>query len=382
MELTPRRRNMLTGAIALILLISAVSVGVKAAFGAFDGGYQIVGTFDAAGQGLLAGSDVKINGVNVGEVRRIDLVDRKARITLTIDDGESVPADAVARIRAKTLFGEKFVDLDVSESDEADGPFLAAGDELAETEGGFELEALLTDLHPILSAIDPDELFTVLHTLAEGADGVGENLNRALVNGAVLGEVFADNADLTAQFLEDFALLSEELGGRADDLLELAEAANVALPTLNEGEDQVVELLQQTGRLSSDVADLLEAHQPFVDGALGGGTETIQVLYDHRDSVVPLVVGLRQYFETLSSAIRIDVGNGTLMAAVKGVLGGDLCGLVPCQSGPGNPDAGVDVPAVAPTLPQLPGILDAIIPPAGDDPGLDLFRLLGRVLGG
>jgi hypothetical protein len=39
------------------------------------------------------------------------------------------------------------------------------------------------------------------------------------------------------------------------------------------------------------------------------------------------------------------------------------------------------VPAAAPDLPQLPGILDAIIPPAGDDPGLDLFRLLGRVLG-
>lgn len=383
MELTTRRRDILTGAIALLLLVSAVTIGVKAAFGAFDGGYTIYGTFDAAGQGLLAGSDVKINGVNVGEVRRIDLVDRKARITLTIKDGESIPADAIARIRAKTLFGEKFVDLDVRESDEVDGPFLAAGDELAETEGGFELETVLTDLYPILADIDPEELFTVLHTLAEGAEGLGEQVNRTLVNGAVLGQVFADNADLTAQFLEDFALLSEELGARADDLLELAESANVALPTLNEGEDEVVELLQQTGRLSSDVADLLEGHQPFVDAALGGGSDVLQVLYDRRDQVVPVVVGLRQYFETLASAIRIDVGNGTLMAAVKVVLGGDLCGLVPCQGGPGNPDAQTDVPAVAPApdLPQLPRILDALVPPPGRDPGLDLFRFLGEVLG-
>jgi phospholipid/cholesterol/gamma-HCH transport system substrate-binding protein len=380
-QLTVRRRNILSGAIALLLLMSAVTVGVKAAFGAFDGGYRIVGTFDSAGQGLLPGSDVKINGVKIGSVRRIDLVDRKARLTLTINDGEQVPADSTARIRAKTLFGEKFVDIDVSESDEQGGPFLAAGEELQRTEGGFELEAVLNDLYPVLRDIDPDELFTVLHTLAEGADGVGEAVNRTLVNGAVLGQTFADNVDLTAQFLEDFALLSEELGGRADDLLELAEVGNLALPTLIEGEEDVVDLLRQTGRLSADVADLLEAHKPFVDAALGGGTETIQVLFDNRDNVVPLVIGLRQYFEALASAVRIDVGDGTLMAAVKGVLGGDLCGLVPCVGGPGNPDAAVQLPAAGPQLPLLPGVLDAIVPPGSPDPGTQLFQFLGKVLG-
>jgi phospholipid/cholesterol/gamma-HCH transport system substrate-binding protein len=377
-QLTTRRQNVLTGAIALLLLVSAVTVGVKAAFGAFDGGYRIVGTFDSAGQGLLPGSDVKINGVKIGSVRRIDLVDRKAQVVLTINDGEHVPVDSVARIRAKTLFGEKFVDIDVSDADEVKGPFVAAGGSLAHTEGGFELEAVLTDLYPVLKAIDPDELFTVLHTLAEGADGLGEQVNRTLVNGAVLGQTFADNADLTAQFLEDFAKLSDELGGRADDILDLAKSANVALPTLNAGEDDVVSLLQQTGRLSADVADLLEAHQPFVDAAIPGGSKTLQLLYDQRDSVVPLVVGLRQYLETLSSAIRIDVGDGSLMAAVKGVLGGDLCGLVPCQGGPGNPDA--TVATGTPTLPQLPGVLDALVPEGGTDLGTQLFRFLGKVL--
>jgi phospholipid/cholesterol/gamma-HCH transport system substrate-binding protein len=377
-ELTQRRQNVLTGAIALLLLISAITVGVKASFGAFDGGYRIVGTFDSAGQGLLPGSDVKINGVKIGSVRRIDLVDRKARIVLTINDGEQVPVASVARIRAKTLFGEKFIDLDVSKADEAKGPFLAAGDELKQTEGGFELEAVLNDLYPVLKAIDPDELFTVVHTLAEGADGLGENVNRTLVNGAVLAQDFAKNSDLTAQFLEDLAKLSDELGGRADDVIDLAKAGNVALPTLNAGEDDVVDLLRQTGRLSADVADLLEAHQPFVDALIGGGDQTIQVLYDHRESVIPTVVGLRLYLQTLTEAIRIDVGDGTLMAAVKGVLGGDLCGLVPCQGGPGP---GANVTTGSPDLPLLPDVLGALVPEGSADPGTQLFRFLGKVLG-
>ena len=51
--LTDRRRNVLSGAIALLLLVSAITVGVKSAFGAYAGGYRVTGSFDAAGQGLL-----------------------------------------------------------------------------------------------------------------------------------------------------------------------------------------------------------------------------------------------------------------------------------------------------------------------------------------
>jgi phospholipid/cholesterol/gamma-HCH transport system substrate-binding protein len=84
---SPRHQNVLSGAIALLLLVSATTIGVKSAFGAYDGGYKVVGSFDAAGQGLLPGSDVKVRGVNVGAVSGIELVDGRARITLRINAG-------------------------------------------------------------------------------------------------------------------------------------------------------------------------------------------------------------------------------------------------------------------------------------------------------
>lgn len=329
LHLTDRRQHMLTGAIAIILLVASITVGVKGAFGAFDGGYQLVGTFDAAGQGLLPGSDVKVKGVNIGQVRRIDLVDGEAKVTLRIKEGEEVPDGASATIRPKTLFGEKFVDIDPDEAD-ADARLLGDGDELTNTQGGFELEQVLADTFPLLQAIDPAELMTVLGELAAAGDGLGEEINRTIVNGDELSQVFADNAANTEQFLSDLAKLSDELANQADTVLEIADSANTALPTLNENEDDLVALLQQTGRLSNDVADLLEANEPFVRASFVEGSRTLQVLYDQRNQVIPLVVGLRQYVQTLSSLVRIDVGNGTLMAAVKGLLGGDLCDALPC----------------------------------------------------
>ena len=378
-----RRQNMLSGAVALLLLVSAVTIGVKASFGAFDGGYALTGSFEAAGQGLLPGSDVKIRGVNVGAVKRIVLHEGRALITLRINDGQKVPRDTTARIRAKTLFGEKYVDLDLTGTDETEGPFLAAGEDLQHTEGGFELEAVLSDLEPLLNpekgGIDGEELLIVLHNLAEGGRGLGDEINRTFVNGAKVSEVFADNADKTSQFLHDFALLSDELADSAEDLVGIADAGNDALPVLNDHEAELISILQQTGRLSNDVADLLLNNTPFVDAALGDGSKALQVLYDRRTQVVPLVIGLRQYVQTLTEVIRIQVGDGSLMGAVKGLLGTELCGILPCTAAPASAattTSGVAAPATPSSAPTAPSA-----PVSGDASQNDLGDLLRRVLG-
>jgi phospholipid/cholesterol/gamma-HCH transport system substrate-binding protein len=372
-----RRQDILMGAIALLLLIGTTTVGIKAAFGAYAGGYRLVGSFDAAGQGLLPGSDVKIRGVKVGSVRKIELIDGRAQVTMRIYDGEEIPRESVARIRAKTLFGEKFVDFDLTEADEEEGPFFEPGDRLdpERTEGGFELEEVLVDTYPILARIDREELMIVISQLAEGGRGLGEAVNRSIANGATVSEVFAENSDLTAEFLDDLALLSGQLADSADDLVGIADTGNAALPVLNDGEADLVRILQQAGRLSNDVADLLLGNKAFVDASLGAGSATVDVLYRQRSQVVPLVIGLRQYLQTLTEVVRIPVGDGTLMAAVKGILGGEVCALIPCPGGPGNDQA-----AAAPTGSALGAPTVGTIDGPSNEDG-DLGDLVRRVLG-
>ena len=99
----------------------------------------------------------------------------------------------------------------------------------------------------------------------------------------------------------------------------------MALPVLNDHEAELITILQQAGRLSNDVADLLLATPPSSTPRSATAAAAVQVLYDRRTQVVPLVIGLRQYIQTLTEVIRIDVGDGTLMGAVKGILGNQIC---------------------------------------------------------
>ena len=357
---TERNRNMISGAIGTVIVLALVTLGIKSAFGAFEGGYELQGSFAAAGQGLLEGSDVKVRGVNVGEVANIELVDNRAQITLRIEDDTRIPETVKATIRPKTLFGEKFVDLEVGD-DEVSGPFLDDGDTIEETLGGFELEQVLAETYPILQAIDPMEVAVILDELATAGDGLGESINRQIINGAILAELQASNDAEVRQFLGDLALLSEELDILAPDLLAAAEDLNVALPSLNERSDQLDVALVQLGRLSSDVADLFESNEEFTTNALTNGSKPLQILFDERSQIQPLLLGVQQYTQTLAEAIRIEVGDGTMMAAVKNLFHAPTEDIpVALPAGPADQPSGpVDVPL-------LDGALDDAVGDVGD----------------
>jgi ABC-type transporter Mla subunit MlaD len=175
----------------------------------------------------------------------------------------------------------------------------------------------------------------------------------------------AHNAD-TAQFLADLAALSGELSGRAGDIVAGAQDLNQALPVLNQRGPELTNLLLEAARLSSDAADLLDANREFLTKSITEGGETIQLLFDHRNDIVPLVVGLREYVQTLVEVGHFRLPDGTLMAAVKGILGGDACTSIPgcpaltmaSQETPAAATPAVETPAA-----PAPGLIGALIAP-------------------
>src|SRR5436305_1868955 len=121
-----RTVRVMTGLIAIVFLAASGVFGIKAATGSLASVYHLQAGFSAAGQGLQRDSDVKIRGVNVGRVTKVKLVNGRAQVTLEIKGGEKVPKEASATIRPKTLFGEKFVDIEPAE-EQASVPILYHG---------------------------------------------------------------------------------------------------------------------------------------------------------------------------------------------------------------------------------------------------------------
>jgi phospholipid/cholesterol/gamma-HCH transport system substrate-binding protein len=347
----------------VILFSAVVLLGAKLSVGATKPVYHVSGTFSSAGQGLLSGSDVKIHGVNIGKVSTIKLVDGEAVIRLTIDKSEKIPVDAQALIRPKTLFGEKFVDIDPGPR-EASGPFLPDGGVIKDTLGGFEVERVLTDVYPVLQHIKPSELGTILSTLARGGEGTGTNVNNSLRNLAVIATAQAGNVKETQQFIDDLALLSDTLAAHADEAAQGIHDAHAALPTLNSRAAKFTDALSSLATLSGDLADLLESNQPLLHNLATEGGKPLAILDEKKGQIPGTVVGLRQFFQTLAeSGIGVPFEGGSV-AKIKAIIGGNTCqpSLADCSGDRPNgynganasrPLAKPRVPAKATTLRDL-----------------------------
>jgi phospholipid/cholesterol/gamma-HCH transport system substrate-binding protein len=125
-------------------------------------------------------ADVKVRGVIVGQVLEQRSTGGGAKLTLGIepDQLDTIPANVTGSILPKTLFGEKYVSLVVP--DEPAATPIRPHSVIARTAVATELDSVLSDLYPLLRAVQPADLNTTLNALATALEGRGEELGSTI----------------------------------------------------------------------------------------------------------------------------------------------------------------------------------------------------------
>ncbi|MBO9522899.1 MAG: MCE family protein [Nocardioidaceae bacterium] len=170
---------------------------------------------DTIGLQLPARADVKIRGVIIGQVTKAESGPNGAELTLGIYPSKIkiVPSNVTASIVPKTLFGEKYVSLDVPAGTPSDAPKLKKGDRITQTKLPIEVERVLNDIYPLLRAVQPAELNYTLNAMATALEGRGEKIGENIETlDSYLKRI---NPQLPA-FMEDLRLLSKVSGTYAD----------------------------------------------------------------------------------------------------------------------------------------------------------------------
>ncbi len=213
---------------------------------------SISARFDSA-SGLVADNYVMVAGVPVGTVERISVDHDRALVEMRIDPDAGIRRDALARIRAKSLLGEKFVELTPRSPD---APQLKEGDCLEQTETPMEVDQVFTALRPFFEKMEPmapkiDGLLGELETLISQLNETGksrretllniiDNADRLLVQS---NRILSDNEGRIGRAADRAEKLTETLSRRAPELLE---KAGTTLARLNEAAKAVpVETLRK-----------------------------------------------------------------------------------------------------------------------------------------
>jgi phospholipid/cholesterol/gamma-HCH transport system substrate-binding protein len=248
----------LLGVVFLALLVG----GVYLTYGIFTKKFadydEVTLQTSKIGLQLPSRADVKIRGVIVGEVLDFDTTPDGAELTLGIypSQMDTIPANVTGSIVPKTLFGEKYVSLEIPESG-GDGT-LQTGAVIERTQVSIEVEKVLSDLYPLLRTVQPADLNMTLNALATALEGRGQELGENLET--VDSYLKRLNPQIPA-LVEDLRLTSQVSDTYSDVMPEIASILRNTVTTTGTLEDRDAKV----HALFTDVAAFADTSRDFLD---------------------------------------------------------------------------------------------------------------------
>lgn len=235
---------------------------------------------DKIGNQLLRYSDVKVDGVRVGEVRQISATSDGAELKLAILPGKAkdIPANVKAVLLPKTLFGEKYVSIERPQ--DSSGQHLTDGDIIHQdhSKKAVETEKAVNDLMPVLQAVQPAKLSETLHAMATALRGRGKELGQNLRQlGEYLGKL-NPHLPTIEHDLSDLATVAQNYSGAVPHLVNALNNFVTTSRTNVQQRAQLSNLYASMTTMARDNRGFLQANEHNIIHVASSGKPTLKVL--------------------------------------------------------------------------------------------------------
>ncbi|MBN1095887.1 MCE family protein [Blastococcus sp. TML/C7B] len=360
------------------------------------GQYRVTAWFDQT-VGLYAGSDVRILGIDVGEITEVLPMGDRVRVTMLIDDDYDIPADAAAVVLAPSLVSDRYVQFAPVY---AGGPTMEDGAEVPmdRTATPVELDRVYGALDELSVALGPTganadgALSDLVDVGAANLDGNGEALNRTLTGFSQAVETLARNRDGLFDSIENLQTFTGALA-----------AIDASVGQFNTNMAAVADLLEQERADLARAVELLSAALGDVAGFVRTNTDLLSTNVDRLADVTLALVQQRSALAEVLDVAPAALGNlahaynpdfGTLDTRDNS-LGGTAPEVIVCQllSATGRLQLDLDVlPAIGLQLPFVEQVCSRLLSGDADADGAyddlngngvpDLQELLTALFGG
>ncbi|MFD3623324.1 MCE family protein [Streptomyces sp. NPDC058698] len=287
-----RRRKILTGLLALVLVAAGGLVAVSALS---SDGIRVTAYFDRA-IGVYAGSDLRVLGVRVGEVESVRPQGTTVRVELRLDEGVKVPGNARAVVVAPSVVADRYVQLTPAHST---GPALADGAVLPASRNRVPVEI--------------DQIYDSITELGEALGPDGANADGALSGLLRTGAANLDgNGEAIGDSVEEFGKAAKTLDGSSGDLFRTLGSLQTFTTMLKNKDGDVrtaQERLDEVVGFFADNKDDLTGALEELGKALGQVKTFIKdnrgELKKNVDRLVPLTRTLVQQRASLAEALDV-----------------------------------------------------------------------------
>jgi len=240
-----------TAIITAALGISIASTGVPATVG-----YQAV--FSNV-TGLVAGDDVDIAGVRVGQVTSIAVHDHNlALVGFSLQRGRPLPATVTATIKYRNLVGQRYIEL--GQGTGPVGRTLRPGGTipLAQTSPALDLTVLFNGFQPLFQALSPGDVNKLASEIIQVFQGESPNIAALIATVGSLTTALATKDQVIGQVIGNLNAVVHTITSRGNALANLVTSLQELVSGLAADRQPIGTAISAIASLSSATAGLLQ----------------------------------------------------------------------------------------------------------------------------
>ena len=223
---------------------------------------------DRAGLVMDPGSKVTYNGVQIGRVTKIDVIERdgKTAAKFTLDVYPKylnlIPANVDAKIVATTVFGEKYVSFT---SPENPLPQRITPQNVIDARSvTTEINTLFQTITEIAEKVDPVKVNLTLSAAAEALSGLGDKFGQSIINGSAALDEVNPRMPIIRHDIQQLATLGDTYADAAPDLLSFLNNASTTAHTIHQQENQLDQALLAAAGFGHTGADIFNRGGPYL----------------------------------------------------------------------------------------------------------------------
>lgn len=300
---------------------------------------------------LYEGSAVKILGIDVGEVKTVEPIGTKVRVTFTYDDKYKVPRDAKAVVVSPSIVGDRFIQLTPAYTS---GPVLPDGARLGldRTATPLELDEIFSSINDLTVALGPEginrpdetgvgALTRILDSTARNFQGQGVQFNQTLRNLSKLTKTLSNNKDEFFSTLAEVENFTSTLAENDDVVRRFNDSLASGANLLADERQELAAVIQNLSTALTEVRTFVGDNRELLTSNIRELNTLSKVLVKNRDALdetlraAPIALNnlALAYNETTGTLdVRANVGE-TLnqLSSRPSVV---LCALIPDACGP------------------------------------------------
>lgn len=213
--------------------------------------------------GLRVGDDVRMAGVRVGRVDELELVDRTAKVSFSVQGGQPVFTSTRAQLRYQNLTGQRYLALKPGVGE--DRPLPEGGTiPVGRTDPSLDLTVLLNGLEPLFAVLEPADINRLADNITGVLHGEGPALAGLLDQAARLLSDVNQRDEIIGAVVKNLSGVLEHLERSTPQFERLIKQSRALVDGLNSESGPIFGAIERIGRVSSKVTDMVRDVRPAV----------------------------------------------------------------------------------------------------------------------